>query len=69
MPLSLLSSGNSGKIARISGSGDIRRYLQNLGFIEGREVKVLSDIGGDVIVGILDSRVAINRDMARHIYV
>ncbi|MBO8469120.1 MAG: ferrous iron transport protein A [Spirochaetes bacterium] len=69
MPLSLLSSGNSGKIARISGSGDIRRYLQNLGFIEGREVKVLSDIGGDVIVGVLDSRIALNKEMASHIYV
>lgn len=69
MPLSLLSSGNSGKIARISGSGDIRRYLQNLGFIEGREVKVLSDIGGDVIVCVLDSRIALNKEMASHIYV
>ena len=69
MPLSLLSSGNSGKIARISGSGDIRRYLQNLGFIEGREVKVLSDIGGDVIVGVLDSRIALNKEMASNIYV
>lgn len=69
MPLSLLSSGNSGKIARISGSGDIRRYLQNLGFIEGREVKVLSDIGGDVIIGVLDSRIALNKEMASHIYV
>lgn len=69
MPLSLLSSGISGKIARISGSGDIRRYLQNLGFIEGREVKVLSDIGGDVIVGVLDSRIALNKEMASHIYV
>ena len=69
MPLSLLSSGNSGKIARISGSGDIRRYLQNLGFIEGREVNVLYDIGGYVIVGVLDSRIALNKEMASHIYV
>ena len=69
MPLSLLSNGNSGKIVRISGSEDIRRYLQNLGFIEGREVRILSDIGGDVIVGILDSRIALNREMASHIYV
>ena len=69
MPLSMTGSGKSGKIQRITGSGEIRRFLSGLGFIEGREVKVLSDIGGDVIVGILDSRVAINRDMARHIYV
>ncbi len=69
MPLSMIGIGNSGKILKISGSGEIRRFLKNLGFIEGREVTVLSDLGGDVIVGVLDSRVAINRDMARHIYV
>ena len=69
MPLSMVGIGNSGKILKISGSGEIRRFLKNLGFIEGREVTVLSDLGGDVIVGVLDSRVAINRDMARHIYV
>ena len=69
MPLSMIGTGQSGKIQRISGSGDIRRFLANLGFVEGKEVTVLSEMGGDVIVGILDSRVAINRDMARHIYV
>ena len=69
MPLSMLGLGNGGRIQRISGSGEVRRFLGNLGSVEGREVKVLSDLGGDVIVGILDSRVAINRDMARHIYV
>ena len=65
----MIGLGKSGKIQRISGSGDVRRFLSNLGFVEGREVTVLSDLGGDVIVGILDSRIAINRDMARHIYV
>ena len=69
MPLSMIGTGQSGKIQRISGSGDVRRFLANLGFVEGKEVTVLSEMGGDVIVGILDSRVAINRDMARHIYV
>ena len=69
MPLSMIGLGKSGKIQRISGSGEVRRFLENLGFIVGRDVTVLSDLGGDVIVGILDSRVAINRDMARHIYV
>ncbi len=69
MPISMLSSGKSGKIVRISGSGDTRRYLENLGFTEGREVRVLSEIGGDVIVGIMESRIALNREMASHIYV
>lgn len=69
MPLSMIGLGKSGRIQKITGSGDVRRFLGNLGFVEGREVTVLSDLGGDVIVGVLDSRVAINRDMARHIYV
>ncbi len=69
MPLSMIGLGKSGKIQKITGSGEVRRFLSNLGFVEGREVSVLSDLGGDVIVGILDSRIAINREMARHIYV
>ncbi len=69
MPLSLLGPGNGGRIRRISGSGDVRRFLGNLGFVEGMDVSVISDIGGNVIVSLLDSRVAINREMASHIYV
>ncbi len=69
MPLSMIGLGKSGKIQKITGSGEVRRFLSNLGFVEGREVSVLSDLGGDVIVGVLDSRIAINREMARHIYV
>ena len=52
MPLSMIGLGKSGKIQRISGSGDVRRFLSNLGFVEGREVTVLSDLGGDVITAI-----------------
>ena len=48
---------------------DTRYYLENLGFTEGREVRILSEIGGDVIVGIMESRIALNREMASHIYV
>ena len=44
-------------------------FLANLGFVQGAEVTVLSAIGGNVIVNIKDSRVAINKDMARHIMV
>ena len=69
MPLSMIGTGRSGKIQRISGSGDVRRFLANLGFVEGKEVTVLSEMGGNVIVGILDSRVAINRDIAMKIRV
>ena len=54
---------------RIGGSEETRRFLANLGFVQGAEVTVLSAIGGNVIVNIKDSRVAINKDMARHIMV
>ncbi len=46
-----------------------KRFLANLGFVVGSEVTVISAIGGNVIVNIKDSRVAINQDMARHIMV
>ena len=51
------------------GNEETRRFLANLGFVAGAEVVVLSKIGGNVIVNVKDSRVAVNEDMARHIMV
>ena len=48
---------------------ETRRFLNNLGFVVGAEVSVVSAIGGNVIVNIKDSRVAINKDMAKRIMV
>ena len=69
MPLTMLNIGETGEIKRIGGNEETRRFLANLGFVQGAEVTVLSAIGGNVIVNIKDSRVAINKDMARHIMV
>ena len=69
MPLSMVGIGETCTIQRIGGSEETRRFLANLGFVQGAEVTVLSAIGGNVIVNIKDSRVAINKDMARHIMV
>ena len=68
MPLIMVGIGETCTIQRIGGSEE-RRFLSNLGFVQGAEVTVLSAIGGNVIVNIKDSRVAINKDMARHIMV
>lgn len=68
MPLIMVGIGETCTIQRIGGSEETRRFLSNLGFVQGAEVTVLSAIGGNVIVNIKDSRVAINKDMARHIY-
>ena len=69
MPLTMLNIGETGKIKRIGGNEETRRFLNNLGFVVGTEVSVVSAIGGNVIVNIKDSRVAINEDMANRIMV
>ena len=69
MPLTMLNIGETGKIKRIGVNKETRRFLNNLGFVVGTEVSVVSAIGGNVIVNIKDSRVAINEDMAKRIMV
>ena len=69
MPLTMLNIGETGKIKRIGGNEETRRFLNNLGFVVGTEVSVVSAIGGNVIVNIKDSRVAINEDMAKRVMV
>ena len=69
MPLTMLNIGETGEIKRIGGNEETRRLLNNLGFVVGAEVVVVSAIGGIVIVNIKDSRVAINEDMAKRIMV
>ena len=69
MPLTMLNIGETGEIKRIGGNEETRRFLNNLGFVVGAEVVVVSAIGGNVIVNIKDSRVAINEDMAKRIMV
>ena len=66
MPLTMMQTGEVHKIRKVGGSDDRKRFLSNLGFVVGA-VTVVSAIGGNMIVNIKDSRVAINQDMARHI--
>lgn len=69
MPLTMAPVGQASKIQRVGGNDETKRFLANLGFVVGSEVTVIFAIGGNVIVNIKDSRVAINQDMARHIMV
>lgn len=69
MPLTMAGIGETNTISRIGGNEETRRFLANLGFVAEAEVVVLSKIGGNVIVNVKDSRVAVNEDMARHIMV
>ena len=69
MPLSMVKEGEPGVIARVGGKEDTRRFLENLGFVSGGTVTVVSKVGGNMIVNIKDSRVAINKEMAKHVMV
>lgn len=69
MPLTMANIGEVNEIKRIGGNEETRRFLANLGFVAGTEITVVSAIGGNVIVNIKDSRVAVNSDMARHIMI
>ena len=69
MPLTLASIGEENRIKKVGGNPDIRAHLENLGFVAGGAVTVISAIGGNLIVNVKESRVAISREMANKIMV
>lgn len=69
MPLSMAREGESNVIKKIGGREETRRFLENLGFVVGSAVTVVSEIGGNLIVNVKESRVAIGKDMANKIQV
>ena len=69
MPLTFVKSGDHAKILKINGKDDTRRFLNALGFVEGADLSVITEINGDLIVKIKDARVAINKTMANRIIV
>ena len=69
MPLSMVKNGEPYIIGRVGGKEDTRRFLESLGFVAGTEVTVVSAAGGNLIVNVKDSIVAIGRDMANKVMV
>lgn len=69
MPLTMVRPGEENFIKKVGGKPETRQYLENLGFVPGVHVCVVSEIGGNVIVRIKESRVAISREMACKIMV
>ena len=67
MPMTFLRAGETGMIQRVGGAEDTKRFLANLGFVDG--AAVISELNGNLIVNIKDSRVAINKEMAKHVMV
>ena len=69
MPLTLAAVGEENIIRKIGGKPEVRAHLENLGFVAGGIVTVISTIGGNLIVSVKDSRIAISREMANKIMV
>lgn len=69
MPLSLAVKGEEHIIKRIGGKEEIKSFLGNLGFVVGASIVVLSEFGGNLIVLIKNSKIAIAKDMAKKIIV
>ena len=69
LPLSLAQQGEENIIKRVGGTQEAKKHLEDLGFIVGGEVTVINSLGGNVIVNVKDTRVAISEEMARKIMV
>ena len=69
MPLTMADVGEPITIKRVGGREETRKFLENLGFVTGGTVTLLSEAGGNVIVNVKDSRIAIGKEMARKIMV
>ena len=69
MPLTLANIGEENMIKKVGGKPETRKFLENLGFVAGGSVTFISEIGGNVIVNVKDSRVAVSKEMASKIMV
>lgn len=69
MPLTMMDAGVQTTIKTIRGKDQTRQFLQNLGFVEGTPVTVVSSMAGNVIVTVKDARVALSHSMASRIMV
>ena len=69
MPLTMAREGEVTSIKRVGGKEEVRRHLENMGFVPGTDVTVVSVNNGNVIVNVKESRVAISKEMANRIMV
>ena len=69
IPLGMAAVGETGSIQKITGRDDVRQHLAELGFVVGEQITVVSELGGNMILSVKDSRVAIDRTMAMRVMV
>ena len=69
MPLTFADLGEEVIIKKIGGKNEVRAHLENLGFVAGTSIKIINTIGGNLIVNVKESRIAISKEMAQKIMV
>lgn len=69
MPLTFAKAGEVNCIKKIGGKDETKRFLNNLGFVEGGEITIVSENAGNLIVNVKNTRVAISKEMANRIVV
>ena len=67
MPLTMAKQGETVTIRKITGKDEVRQHLAELGFVVDGEVTVVSELGGNLILQVKDSRIALDRTMANRI--
>lgn len=69
MPLSVLIGGEDAVVKRVGGKPEVKKHLENLGFVVGTDVTVITEQNGNIIVKVKETRVAISKEMANKIFV
>lgn len=69
MPLTYAGIGEENIIRRVGGKPDVKRHLENLGFVAGSDVTVINTIGGNLIVKVKEARVALSQELAQKIMI
>lgn len=69
IPLSVGDIGEEYVIKKIFGKPEVRQHLENMGFVTGGVVRIVSENNGNLIIAVKESRVAVSKEMATRIYV
>ena len=69
MPLTFMKTGETGTVVKVREKGDVLHHLENLGFVVGGNVTVITMMGGNVIVNVKESRIAISKEMSQKIMI
>lgn len=69
IPLIFADDGEEKIILKVGGKPEVKKHLENLGFVPGGKVTVISAIGGNLIVNVKESRIAVSREMAQKIFI